>query len=133
MKTAGDGFWIIIVAGVILHALSMTKAHAQGLDVPVIEKSSGDLDTCGYGQVTGLKSWGDGFLAVRSGPSSKYKKLDELHNGDQVWMFEQRGNWIGIAYAARDLECSPIPADRILNKPGKKGWVHKNWIRLIAG
>lgn len=133
MRPSGNTFWILVAAGIFLHGLSYSSAWGQAVDVPVTEQSGGDLDTCGFGVVSGLNPRGDGFLAVRSGPSTSFKKLDELHNGDAVWLFEQRGNWIGVAYDAPDIECSPIPANRILNKTGKKGWVHKNWVRLIAG
>lgn len=107
--------------------------HAQDLDVPVIERASDDLDTCAFGQVTGLKAGGDGFLAVRSGPDSGYPKLDELHNGDDVWLFDRQGAWIGIVYGVRELACGPISKDRSVPHNGRKGWVHENWIQVIAG
>ncbi len=120
----------------LLCAASISGAvtvSAQNLDVPVMEISSGDLDTCAYGRVTGLKADGDGFLAVRSGPGTQYRKLDEIHNGDDVWLFDQRGKWIRIVYDTSELSCSPIAEDREVPYPGKKGWVHQNWITLLAG
>lgn len=113
-------------------ALATTLA-AQSLDVPVMERADEDLDTCAYGKVTGLKADGDGFLAVRSGPGTQFAKIDELVNEDEVWLFEQRGKWIGIAYGTANVNCSPIPADRELQTDGKKGWVHENWIVVLAG
>ncbi|EDQ34128.1 Bacterial SH3 domain protein [Hoeflea phototrophica DFL-43] len=114
-------------------AFVVQPANAQSLDVPVMEYASDDLDTCALGEVFGLKSDGDGFLAVRSGPGSDFAKLDEIHNGDRVWLFEQRGDWIGILYGANEVSCSPIKKDRIVPYPGKKGWVHQKWIAVIAG
>lgn len=108
-------------------------ALAQSLDVPIIERAVDDLDTCLLAQVAGLKADGDGFLAVRSGPSGKFSKIDELHNGDRVWVFETRGKWLGVVYGVASLSCSPISQDRLLSHKGKHGWIHKNWIGALAG
>jgi uncharacterized protein YgiM (DUF1202 family) len=118
---------------VALAVSAFNPAVAQSLDVPVMERASDGLDTCALGQVTGLKADGDGFLAVRSGPGSGHTKLDELHNGDRVWLFEQKGEWIGIVYGVEDLSCSPVETDREVKTDGKKGWVHENWIEVLAG
>lgn len=115
-------------------ALALTStALAGGLDVPIMERAEADLDTCAYGEVHGLRTDGDGFLAVRSGPSTSHRKIDEVYNGDKVWMFEQRGKWIGVVYGVDHVDCSPITQDREVPHPGKKGWVHENWVRLLAG
>lgn len=125
---------LILVAQIaVLTSSAVNDSQAQELDVPVIEHASDDLDTCSYGQVTGLKEDGDGFLAVRSGPGSDFTKLDELHNEDKVWLFEQTGEWIGIVYDTNELSCSPIFIDREVPYEGKKGWVHQNWIEVLAG
>jgi hypothetical protein len=81
--------------------------------------------------VKGLKAGGDGFLAVRSGPGSKYRKIGQLRNGDEVVIFEVRGKWAGVVYGTSGVACSstmtqPIPYDR-------KGWVHMNWLQEVAG
>lgn len=100
---------------------------------PIIEKADGELDTCALGEVFGLKSDGDGFLAVRAGPHISSEKIDEIHNGDRVYTFSQIGDWIGIAYATDFQDCSPIEEDRAMETDGKKGWVHGNWIKPLAG
>ncbi|MEM9331675.1 MAG: SH3 domain-containing protein [Pseudomonadota bacterium] len=124
-----------VISAVAFFALAsvVPVANAQSLDVPVMEIADGNLDTCAYGKVDGLKADGDGFLAVRSGPGTQYQKLDELRNGDDVWLFNWQGDWIGIVYDNQELNCSPISADREVPYEGKKGWVHKNWIKLLAG
>lgn len=122
---------IALVAG--LSGLLPTPALAQALDVPVIEHADEDFDTCALGRVTGLKSDGDRFLAVRSGPGSDYTKLDELHNGEKVWLFDQKGKWIGVVYSVEEVSCSPVVKDRPVPHEGKKGWVHGNWIEILAG
>jgi hypothetical protein len=111
----------------------LPAAFAQNLTVPVMEHAEGDLDTCGLGEVTGLNPAGDNFLAVRTGPGSKYKMIDKLHTGDRVWMFDYKGEWIGVVYGSDSIECSPIRKDRPYAGPGRKGWVHKKFVRLLAG
>ncbi|MGL1921445.1 MAG: SH3 domain-containing protein [Hyphomicrobiales bacterium] len=107
-------------------------AHAAELDIPVIEHKFERLDTCILGRVLRLDPNGDGFLAVRSGPDSKYKKLDELHNGDDIWVFDQKGKWLGILYGIENPNCRAIEADRPVPYKGKQGWVHQNWVDIIA-
>ncbi|MCY0148063.1 hypothetical protein OEG84_10165 [Hoeflea sp. G2-23] len=70
---------------------------------------------------------------MRKGPGSDHAKIDELKNGDNVWLFETRGKWIGVVYGVESLSCSPIDADRPVHKGGKKGWVHQNWVEVLAG
>lgn len=123
----------MMTAVLILSSYGFVSAQAQQLEVPVIEYADEDLPTCGLGRVKGLKADGDGFLAVRSGPASSYRKLDELENGDKVWMYDQKGRWIGILYAAENPGCGPVRKNRPVPYKGKKGWVHENWIELIAG
>ncbi len=123
---------IMLVAG-YLGLLLASSTFAQQLDLPIAEQSDGDLDTCLLAEVYGLKADGDGFLAVRSGPGSEFKKLDEVHNGDRVWIFENTSKWHGVFYGVDEVDCSPIEKNRLLDKPGKKGWVHENWIRPLAG
>lgn len=113
--------------------LFVPLAHAQQLEVEIIERADADYDTCSLGQVTGLKVNGDGFLAVRSGPSSKFKKIDELYNGNKVWLFEERNGWYGVVYGVEELNCSPIQKSRPLRKNGKKGWIFGKWVKVIAG
>lgn len=122
-----------LVAVSTLAILLPSALHAEPMELPVIERENGNLDTCALGQVTGLKADGDGFLAVRSGPAEDFSKLDELHNGARVWLFDRQGEWVGIVYGVDELSCSPVDADREVPYPGDKGWVHENWIEIIAG
>ena len=122
-----------LFAALAVGALCPTIASAQSLEMPIIERADGDLDTCAFGQVAGLKKHGDGFLAVRSAPGSSYRKLDEIHNGDRVWIYSQVGDWMGIVYDVDFVDCGPITKDQPVRAKGRKGWVHSNWIRLLAG
>jgi len=121
-----------LASALLVASAICSPSYAQTLGVPIVEYSEEDLDTCSLGKVAGLSSSGDGFLAVRSGPGTDFAKLGEIHNGDEVWIFDQRGEWIGIVYDAEWLSCGPIPEHRLVNHEGKKGWVHQKWIELIA-
>ncbi|MEP5729553.1 MAG: hypothetical protein ABJL67_09260 [Sulfitobacter sp.] len=68
---------------------------------PITEIADSDLVTCAHGKVAGLKADGDGFLSVRSGSGSKYKKLDEVHNDDELWLFEEKGDWVDVILTRR--------------------------------
>ncbi|ADV46210.1 hypothetical protein [Nitratifractor salsuginis] len=48
--------------------------------------------------VTGLNPYGDNYLAVRSGPGSRYYMQDTLHNGDRVLVCGYAGAWRRIFY-----------------------------------
>ncbi len=120
-------FAVSIVAGF------SASAQAQELEVTIIEFAADDLDTCSLGKVAGLKSSGDGFLAVRTGPGTNYKKLDEIKNGEPLWLFEEKGDWVGVVYKNEFLSCGAIDKDRPVPHSGKKGWVHKNWVEFVAG
>lgn len=104
----------------------------QELDVAVLEQGGdGQTANCASMMVNGLKAERDGFLAVRAGPSTKHRKIDELHNGDVVYVFEIRGKWAGIVYRTASVSCSspttrPVPF-------ANKGWVHTNWLKDVAG
>jgi len=85
-----------LVAVPLFTALSLlaTPLAAQVLDVPIYEaESDGQAANCGGGKVIGLKAGGDGFLAVRTGPGSNYRKIGELHNGDSVMIFDEKNGW----------------------------------------
>jgi hypothetical protein len=99
-------------------------AAAQQLDVPVpIPASDGQTATCASSVVGGLDPNGDGFLAVRSGPGTEFRKIGELNNGDLVYTCDARGDWIGIKYRY------PQPGA----PAGPGGWVHGNWLTPYAG
>ena len=83
--------------------------------------------------MSGLNPKGDNFLAVRAGPGTTYPMTDKLRPGTRVWMFDEQGDWIGVAYGSDEIECSPIKQDKAYNGPGKSGWVYRKYVRLVAG
>ena len=108
-------------------------ANAQDLDVEIMKRAEDGLDTCAFGQIAGLKADGDGFLAVRKGPGTNHDKIDELVNGDKLWLFEENNGWYGIVYGVKELSCSPVENDRPVQTNGKKGWVFGKWVDILAG
>ncbi len=92
-------------------------ASAQQLDVPFEVLEDGEMAGCGGAQVMGLDPNGDGFLSVRTGPGSDYRKIGELYNGDRVGTCARSGQWYGVVYG----------------NPQRVGWVHGNWLGNFAG
>lgn len=96
-----------------------SAAASQTLDVLVPWIPDGQAAGCGGSRVTGLDPNGDNFLAVRSGPGSNYRKIDELHSGDRVRTCDIKGNWVGVFYG--------FGGNR------QSGWVHRNYLAEEAG
>ncbi|MEL6914813.1 MAG: SH3 domain-containing protein [Pseudomonadota bacterium] len=91
--------------------------HAQTLDVPIVVDCVDDQAACyATSTVTGLRADGDGFLSVRTGPGSEFRKIGELVNGDVVTVITVQGPWRGVE----------LPG-------GSLGWVHGNWLSDLAG
>ncbi|MBV5309820.1 hypothetical protein [Chromatium okenii] len=125
-----------LVAGIFLASNTVLGAER----VPVMIGGDTDVDACGaVGEVRGLDDFrGDGFLSVRKGPGSQYLEIDRLHNGDQVYLCNDRGNWAGIIYSTGgNLSASCNVSSSIANKqsyrgPCKSGWAYMKWLKLIA-
>lgn len=96
-----------------------------------------DLDAClTLGVVTGLNPNGDGFLAVRSGPDTHFKRIDKLSNGQYVYFCDQRNDWIGVVYTKAEGDCgvsSPVSKRQPYQGPCKAGWVHSKYVKAVAG
>ena len=114
-------------------------ARAQSA-IPVIVGTDGpDWDACGaVGRVVGLNPDGDNFLAVRSGPSTDFTKIDEVYTNDALWLCEKRGRWWGVVYAAdgHQAPCgvsSSVPAPIPYRGECRSGWVFDLYVELVAG
>ncbi|MEO0547391.1 MAG: SH3 domain-containing protein [Pseudomonadota bacterium] len=46
------------------------------------------------------KAKGNGFLAVRSRPSTKSRELGELFNGDVIEVYSKRGRWLEVEWGS---------------------------------
>ena len=129
-----------ILAGMALICLAAATA-AQNRHVPVIAGQDGpDYDACGsQGVVRGLDPNGDGFLAVRAGPSSKYAMVDKVYNGTVLNVCDQSGkggNWFGVVYSHDTRDCgvgTPWPRAGAYNGPCLSGWVYRKFVADLAG
>lgn len=119
--------------------LLATQAACAQPVVPVRVGGNIEIDACGaVGQVTGLKSSGDGFLAVRNGPGSSFQIVDKLHNGQLLYVCDSAsdGTWLGVVYASGEDNCgvtSPIAEKRVYAGRCKTGWVSAAWVEIVAG
>lgn len=109
----------------------LNKAAAQGLDEakqsveklkPHVIRTQSPVHTENRqaeshgtsGQVHGLNSQGDGFLAVRAEPATNSAEVAKLHEGDKVLVLQESDNWLYIVQQSKSI----------------RGWSHKNWIQL---
>jgi len=88
-----------------------------------------------HGEVVDLKSDGDGFLAVRAGPSSKSPMVGKLHNGNTVMIWQRQGDWFFISTENTGEE--NISSWRLLPEADCKNgqenlWVHRKWIKVLG-
>jgi hypothetical protein len=120
--------------------LSVVSTHGTvGAEssVPVTPGGDAVLDACAsLGKVRGLRRDGDNFLAVRSGPGTRYTKIDKLVNGDEIYVCNERLPWLGVVYSGLGEDCgvtTPWPEAGPYDGPCKSGWVHRNWVEIIAG
>ena len=120
---------------IILNWISIT-GYTSG-KVPVMVGGSTEIDACGsLGAVHGLPGKPNSFLAVRSGPDTKYTLIDRLYNGAQVYFCDTQGEWIGIVYQTSTQDCgvsSPLPKSQSYKGPCKSGWAHRKWLTVTAG
>jgi len=69
----------------------------------------------------------DGYLAIRSGPSSKYKLLEKLVNGDYVKGCSVKGNWVKVIYGC--VESGENVDDTSIKC--KWGWAYKKYLAPV--
>ncbi|WP_428995635.1 SH3 domain-containing protein [Lamprobacter modestohalophilus] len=111
----------------------------RGADRPVLVGGEPEYDACGgLGVVRGLKPGGDGFLALRSGPSAEARLVSKLREGDAVYLCDDVPGWIGVVvYPSSPLvDCgvgSPIIPRQPYSGACQTGWVSEKWIELVAG
>ncbi|QQP97863.1 SH3 domain-containing protein [Lysobacter enzymogenes] len=88
------------------------------------------------GEVVGLKAGRDGFLAVREGPGTGHAQVGSLGDGRRVRLCRSEGRWVSVMFPppGSGMRCEPDSADiRRYRGPCQSGWVHWNWIRIVAG
>ena len=136
---------LLLVAVAVAFVSARREACAQGPSlehtprpaVPVTIGGDQYLDACaGKGVITGLDPRGDGFLAVKAGPGPRYKRVDKLFNGEQVYLCSDHGKWFGVVYSKTKQKCNvttpwakPLP----YTGPCRSGWIHKSYVKITAG
>lgn len=113
-------------------------ADASGKTIPVMYGGDDDLDACSaLAVVANLSDGADEFLAVKAAPSIKAKRVDKLLKGQSLWICEEKNNWYGVVYARDEKQdcgvSTPVGKRMPYTGPCKSGWVHKKYVKPIAG
>lgn len=119
-------------------------AQSNGGSQPVMIGLDGsEYDACAsLGAVVNLNPSGDNYLSVRAAPSTNAQELDRLGPGAQIWLCDgaHDGNWVGIVYGydaqGEIWDCQALglePEPRAYDGPCQSGWVHGDYISVIAG
>ncbi|MEL6946921.1 MAG: SH3 domain-containing protein [Pseudomonadota bacterium] len=100
------------IAGLLVAKALMITLFAFGGTVATTQTA----EACN-GVVRGLSnvyrpSRNSGFLAVRTGPSTRFRKIDEIFNGQRVWVSNRSGRWAFVTYN------------------GRSGWAFGRWISV---
>jgi hypothetical protein len=122
-------------AGAPTRRPGLPSTHFIRPEVPIVIQATEEA-SCASGVVTGLDPRGDGFLAVKSGPHLKFSKIDQLFNGQDVYLCESRGDWLGIVYPVEErcgVGSKSWSVTDSYSGPCSSGWVHKAWIKATAG
>ncbi|WP_324133580.1 hypothetical protein [Bosea sp. (in: a-proteobacteria)] len=98
-------------------------------------------------EIVGLRKGGDGFVSVRSAPSTKAAELGRLVQGERVIAVLQKdwnsANFVGVIYlpdpkadtplmeACRLPEAPPY-FDGTYTGPCRSGWVARRFVRVLA-
>ena len=122
-------------------APALIASHpAPGMQRDVIVGRDGpNLDACSsVGRVTNLKPGGDNFLSVRAAPDTRAVEKDRLKADEMVAMCDEAGDWIGVVYRPPEgtETCGTGTPSAYLGAyrgPCRYGWVHGDYIELIAG
>ncbi|MTW22617.1 SH3 domain-containing protein [Allochromatium palmeri] len=130
--------YVVSVDAVTANRSRMTGTTSSG-DRPVMVGGDPDFSGCSaFGAVRGLKRDGDGFLALRSGPSSKARMIDKLGEGDGVYLCDDAGNgWFGVVVYPPNpmIDCGvneAIVPKQPYSGPCKTGWVSENFVEVVA-
>ena len=131
----------IAVIGLLAGGTLAFAQSAKGkIDVPVMAGAEAEFDACpSTGTIVGLDPQGDGFLSVRSGPGgSKYREIDRVYNGMQVFICEYKGPWLGVVYSSSGETDSCNVSTNWSRRmpytgPCEYGWIHSRYVGDIAG
>jgi uncharacterized protein YraI len=98
-------------------------------------QTSADSYLCNFARVK--KHLPQGRLNVRSGPSTKFRRVDRLHSEQTVYTCDERGDWYQVFYGGPDRPCGSTTSEMALEVRKTtsclSGWVTKKWIVIISG
>lgn len=119
-----------------LFAAAVSQVPSSSRPATPVVLVASDLDPCSNGVVAHLNPHGDGFLAVKSSPDLRSKRIDKLFNGQNVYVCGGRGEWLAIIYSRSRTDCAvrtnwvkTLP----YTGPCRSGWAHRRWIEIWAG
>ncbi len=69
---------------------------------------------------------GNGFLAVKAGPSGGSARQGELYAGDRVGVYGRQGKWYAVSCEAGRCE------NPLWGPAYPQGWSHVNYIRIVG-
>lgn len=67
---------------------------------------------------------GNGFLAVRTGPGSGYAQVGELYRGDEISVWDRRGDWFYV-YCMSGRCLTPL-----WGNPTPQGWAYGKYLQI---
>jgi uncharacterized protein YgiM (DUF1202 family) len=126
---------------ILMVVLLIAPAYAKSAGEPVMVGGDTDQDACvASGVVHGLRTIRAAFLVVRNGAHVHSRKIDQLREGQSVFVCDTsaNGHWLGIVYSSNKEinDCgvsTPIAIEQPYRGKCRKGWVNARWIKLIAG
>lgn len=112
-----------------LVAFTLSTAIFQG-SVPAAPYT-GKPYLCNFSKVKNLRP--ESYLNVRSGAGVRFRKIDRLRNGMEVYICNERGDWYQVFYGGPCGPTSSKGLDVQKTTECKSGWVNSNWIDVISG
>lgn len=133
--------WACCFALIGIFALQFLGAHNEVLAgerfIDVRVGGSYDYDACStIIGVSGLNGGPDSFLALRTGPGSRYPMIAKLRNGTELWFCHDKGRWLGVLVRSSGSDCgvsSPIGRRQPYRGRCLSGWVYGKYTTPIAG
>lgn len=103
----------VFLNSAVFLCLAAGAASAQNVVIPEDRTSNIEIGC----QVKGLNPNGDGFLALRAGPGTKYQQIGSLRNGDAAFLAAGcRGRWCYVENGVINGRESRF-----------RGWIYDKW------
>ena len=125
----------ILIVGI---SFSVLSASINSTSAPVYLEYENCISTA---HIVGIDKNRDGFIAVRNGPSSKYKIIDKIKKNDLiVSICDSEGSWIPIIYTSKKnykfMDCKIVNSNRKIKikykGPCNSGWIYKKFLTGFA-